>query len=124
MLPMAGQYLHTPGQQTYLGTERIRIETLDSASAEFAELSSRVGVKLDVQGYEVEVLHGAVEVLRRAVFIESELLFVELYDGQARFEQLISMFSDAGLRLAWLEPRELDARGALVWGDGVFVRDP
>jgi hypothetical protein len=43
---------------SYVGTEQIRIETLDSQAAEHLSPSSVVGLKLEVQGYEDEVLVG------------------------------------------------------------------
>jgi FkbM family methyltransferase len=123
LLPMAQRYVDVAGDW-YIGTEKIRIETLDSAAAEFLEPTTQVALKMDVQGYEMNVLRGGPEVLRRAVFVESEMLFVELYHGQARAEQLIDTFYDAGLRLAWFEPDGTDEQtGALLWGDGIFVRD-
>ena len=124
-LPMAQRHLDVFKGTDYTGTERIRIEALDSASAEFLRASARAALKMDVQGYEMNVLRGGAEFLRRAVFVESELLFNELYHGQARVEQLIDTFYDAGLRLAWFEPVKTDTQtGALVFGDAIFVRDP
>jgi FkbM family methyltransferase len=124
ILPMTRRYLDMSPDLRYLGTEKVRIETLDSASAEFLEPSARVAVKIDVQGYEMEVLRGGAELLRRAVFVESELNLVELYHGQAKFDQLLDTFYDAGLRLASFEPGNLETQvGALVWGNGIFVRD-
>jgi FkbM family methyltransferase len=124
VLPMAERHVDLFPQERYVGTERIRIETLDSASAEFLEPSACVAVKLDVQGYEMNVLRGGAELLRRASMVESEMDFVELYNGQAGFEQLVDILYEAGLRLASLEPGHVDTQtGALVWGDGIFVRD-
>ena len=126
-LSMAPRYLETAPGAAYVGTETVPMETLDSVSAEFLSPSSGVGIKLDVQGYEMNVLRGGPELLRRAVFIEAELLFAELYDGQTEAKELIDLFYDAGLRLAWLEgaPWSFDRRtGVLDWADGVFVRPP
>ena len=126
-LSMAPRYLETAPGAAYAGTETVPMETLDSVSAEFLQPSSRIGIKLDVQGYEMNVLRGGPELLRRAVFIEAELLFAELYEGQAEAKELIDLFYDSGLRLAWLEgmPWSFDHRtGVLDWADGVFVRTP
>jgi FkbM family methyltransferase len=124
ILPMTQRHIHTYPDDRPIGTERIRIETLDSAAAEFLEPSARVAVNIDVQGYELEVLRGGSEVLRQAVFVETEMDLVELYHGQPGFEQLVNTFYDAGFRLASFEPVDIDHQtGAIIWGDGIFVRD-
>ncbi|MGH2956304.1 MAG: FkbM family methyltransferase [Solirubrobacterales bacterium] len=127
LLSMGPRYLELAPELAYVGTETVRIETLDSVSAEFLKPSTRAALKLDVQGFEMNVLRGAPELLHRAVSIEAELLFSELYEGQAAAKELIDMFYDAGLRLAWLEPMpgSFDERtGTLDWADGMFVRMP
>jgi FkbM family methyltransferase len=126
-LAMAPRYLELAPRAAYVATETVPVETLDTVSAEFLKSSTRVGLKLDVQGYEMKVLRGGPELLRRAAFVEAELLFAELYEAQAEAKELIDTFYDAGLRLAWLEPMpwSFDQRtGALDWADGVFVRTP
>jgi hypothetical protein len=125
LLPKAEQYLEIFPQERCVGTERIRIVTLETAAAEFLAPSARVGVKIDVQGYELEVARGARDLLNRAVFVECELLLAELYKGQARLDQLAATFYGAGLRLASFDRAGIDERtGAAMWGDGIFVRGP
>jgi len=126
ILPMARRHLETmPDENRYVGTETIRIETLDSAAAEFIDASSRVGLKMDVQGYELAVLRGGADVLRRAVFVQTEMLLGEFYEGQPTFRQLTDTLYDAGFRLGAFEQGHIDRQtGAVQWGDGIFVRAP
>lgn len=125
ILPMAQRHLEIAPQSKYVGTEIIRMETLDNAAKELLASSARVGLKMDVQGYEMEVLGGGSGVLRRAVFVESEMALVEIYRGGAAFEQLVSTFYDAGLRMASFQLEHIDHQtGAVTWGNGIFIRDP
>jgi len=47
-------------------------------------------IKLDVQGYELEVLKGAPECLRTAKVVLSEVSFLEYYHGQCLFHDLVA----------------------------------
>jgi FkbM family methyltransferase len=125
MLPMTQRHIDAYPDDLPIGTERIRIETLDSVAAEFLEPSARVAMNIDVQGYEMEILRGGSELFSRAVLVETEMDLVELFHGQPGFQQLINAFYDAGFRLASFEPVDIDQEtGATIWGDGIFVRDP
>jgi hypothetical protein len=121
----AEQYPDIFPQERWVGTERTRIGTLDGAAAEFVTPSARVGVKSNVQGYELKVLRGGRDLLNRAVFVECERLLAELYQGHARLDRLAETFYAAGLRLASFYPTGIDERtGAATWGASIFVRDP
>jgi FkbM family methyltransferase len=54
-------------------------------------------VKLDVQGFEREVLNGGVEIIKNAKAVITEISFKELYRGQCRFDQLVSVLAKNGL---------------------------
>jgi FkbM family methyltransferase len=54
-------------------------------------------IKLDVQGYECEVLRGGTRILEHAKAIITEVSFKEFYRGQCRFDQLVSFLAEAGL---------------------------
>jgi FkbM family methyltransferase len=50
-------------------------------------------IKLDVQGFELEVLKHATQVLAHAKAVISEVSFKEIYAGQCRFEDMIAFLS-------------------------------
>lgn len=56
-------------------------------------------LKLDVQGYELEVLKGAPMMLRRAKAVLCEVSFVPLYKGQCLFADVVTFMSLAGFSL-------------------------
>jgi len=53
-------------------------------------------IKLDIQGFELEVLLGAPGVLRNTRAIIAEVSFKELYTDQCRFDELVSHLAKSG----------------------------
>jgi FkbM family methyltransferase len=125
LLEMGERQLEMDPDSAFVGAETIRLEPGDTVVEEFINDSSRVGLKLDVQGFEMEVLAGAPALLRRAVFVECEFILVPLYEGQAKISDLVSTFYETGLRLAAVEPGQMDMEtGAAIWLDAIFIREP
>lgn len=56
-------------------------------------------IKLDIQGYELEALKGGTEAMKSANFILMEVSFIELYDGQPLFEEIIAFMLVHNFRL-------------------------
>lgn len=80
-------------------TEEVPVITLDEW-AEEEGVESVDFLKLDLQGFELEALEGADELLRtsvRAVYSEAQL--VELYDGAALFSDLDRFLRERGFDL-------------------------
>jgi FkbM family methyltransferase len=87
-------------------TELIQIRRLDDIAAEipFDLRSKRIFLKIDTQGYDLEVFKGAREVLKNVVAFQSELSFLPLYDGQPHWTDVIREYEKAGFQLASLCP--------------------
>jgi FkbM family methyltransferase len=54
-------------------------------------------IKLDIQGYELEALRGGPECLRSAKAIIAEVSFIEYYEGQCLFHDLVAYLAEFGL---------------------------
>jgi FkbM family methyltransferase len=59
-------------------------------------------LKLDVQGYELEVLRGAPQTLAAAKAVIAEVSFVEYYVGQCMFHEVTAFMAEHGLFLVAL----------------------
>lgn len=104
--------------------ETITVRRLDSLSEEVLSGRRRAYVKIDVQGYERQVLDGALGVLPQVCAIELELSLVELYSGQKLMPQMMEFAASIGFKPVWLERGFKDSRtGYLLQMDGIFVRD-
>jgi FkbM family methyltransferase len=54
-------------------------------------------IKLDIQGYELEALRGGPECLTSAKAIVAEVSFIEYYEGQCLFHDLVTYLAEFGL---------------------------
>lgn len=79
--------------------ERVPVRTLD-ALVGGADLRAPVLLKIDVQGYEMEVLRGATATLRRLAAVYVEQSYVPLYEGQPLAAEVAGLLAEAGFRQA------------------------
>lgn len=121
ILAMLPSHSETHPQSKYVGTESVPVRRLD----DLYELTptDRVLLKMDVQGYERQVLEGALRILRGCRAVLSELSLVPLYEGQSLAKELWDMLTAMGFEVWSVEPGIYDPEsGRLLQLDGVFVR--
>jgi FkbM family methyltransferase len=115
----------TPGRHpwtTPAGTVSVEVRRLDevarSLSLERIDL-----LKIDTQGFDLEVLRGAGELLRtgpiRAILIE--LNFDSYYSGQAQASEIFGHLAERGYRPVGLYSGSRQVSGQLDWADGLFA---
>jgi FkbM family methyltransferase len=78
-------------------------------------------IKLDVQGYELEVLRGATASLRSARAVLCEVSFREFYAGQPPFAEIVAFLAAHGFTLHALGEGTALGR-PLVQADALFLR--
>jgi FkbM family methyltransferase len=105
------------------GLETVTVCRLDDVVDDVAEPDSSIFLKLDVQGFELQVLRGAEEHLSRVQGIEAELSLAPVYDGQALFGEVVDHLEKRDFRMIWLERILLDPQTRdLLQVDGLFIR--
>jgi FkbM family methyltransferase len=100
----------------------LRMSTLDELVA--AEVNSPILLKLDVQGYELEVLRGAGKILSETEVVIVECSLIQYNDGAPLFAEVISFMSEHGFVVydfCGYMRRESD--GALFQADVIFTRE-
>ena len=123
LLKPTGELQRRLPNATICGTEEVRLRTLDSIGREQAADADSLYLKIDVQGYEAEVLKGGPECLRRAKAVEVELSLVDCYDKAPRFFEVVSQLHDQGLNLVYTARVCADYQtGRLLQIDGIFER--
>lgn len=125
LLPILDSHVEAEAQSRYESAETIVLRTLDSLLGEWRERGMPpIGLKLDVQGFEAEVLRGAQSTLSEVAFLELELSLVPLYEGQVLSDRIIGHLADMGFSLANLRTGFSDPRtGRVLQFDGIFLRD-
>ncbi len=81
-----------------VGTLRVPVKRLDDFKSEW-EGYSRILLKIDVQGFELAVLKGATETLRRCAHVYVECSERELYVGQALYQDAAGFLETQGFEL-------------------------
>lgn len=103
-----------------IGTLKIPVKRLDDFQSEW-EKYSRILLKIDVQGFELSVLKGAVEVLKNCAYVYAECSETELYVGQALYRDVADFLEQRGFR-SQSRHNETVVDGKLVQADYLFVR--
>lgn len=85
-----------PGSET-VGTVEVKLDTLDNVLDKVPG-SGDIFLKMDVQGYEMELLKGATRSLKRIKLIRFEASFVPLYHNGARFSEIFAFLEDNEFR--------------------------
>jgi FkbM family methyltransferase len=91
-------------------------------AVEGAELSRSVLLKIDVQGFELQVLQGCEPALASIDFVYVECSFVELYLGQALVGEVVAWLGDREFHLAGIGGFTPGASGVGVQADLLFRR--
>lgn len=103
--------------------QRVQMRRLDAVAEESAALrnAKRIYLKLDTQGFDLEVFKGAGLTLARAVALQSEVSVLPLYEGMPDYKTSIATFNDAGFDVSGLFPVARDRALRIVEFDCVTV---
>jgi FkbM family methyltransferase len=113
-----------PGAQ-YVAQEEVPATTVDEIVAAHGIEPERSLLKIDVQGYEREVLDGAAKTLSTFRGVRTEMSLVPLYEGQALMTEILDILQRGGFELWFVEPGFSDpSTRRLLQLDGVFFRAP
>lgn len=106
----------------YVSSEEIPVQRLDDVLADVP--GSAPFVKIDVQGFEAEVLDGAPDTLSRAAAVEIEISPVAMYENQRELmTDTIERLADHGLVLGLTQNVWEDtSTGRALQFDGLFIR--
>lgn len=123
--PDADRFRTTKKVPIALSTLDRELERLDVRRCDF--------LKLDVQGYENEVLAGATKAVSECVAVEAEVSFNQIYQGQPLFHEIDAGMRARGFQLIDLDriwwrrknvPARISTRGQIIWANVLYIRDP
>ena len=123
VLPMLQKHLDAAPDSRVVGQESIPIYRLsDIWRSQYSEFK-KIGIKIDVQGFELDVLKGAIEIIHFIEFIQIEMSLVQVYSGQALYNEVDSFLRSHGFFLWKVLPGFSDLHsGQLLQFDGIYAR--
>lgn len=120
LLPITRQAELFPGTDEK-ETRKIVIKRLDELLDE-TDLVQPALLKIDVQGYELEVLKGCGGLLEAFAYVYVECSFEELYDGQALASEVIDFLHNRGFALNGIYNLYYHrVSGMAIQGDFLFI---
>jgi FkbM family methyltransferase len=123
LLPMLDAHRGAAPDSVYMGREIVPVITLDSIFSNYVSGESNPFLKIDTQGYEWQVLNGAIETIPKVRGIQMELSLVPLYEGQKLWMESIERLGSMGFNLWAFEPVFVDHRdGRTLQVDATFFR--
>lgn len=123
LLEMADAHAAAAPTSSYIGTENIDVKTLDSLYPDYADKNSRPFLKIDTQGYTLQVLEGALNSLEKMQGLLIELSLVELYVDEPLVGEVISMLYENGFILISVDPEFIDPKtDQWLQVNGLFAR--
>lgn len=103
-------------------TQELEIDCISLAQFVQEEKISQIDfLKLDTQGSELDILLGGGDFLREISVIKCEVEFVQLYEGQPLFDEVVGTLATYGFRLfAFEEGAEVYRKR--IWSDCMFIQ--
>lgn len=101
----------------------VEVTTLDLVSRDL-EFERPALLKLDVQGYEAQVIRGGVETLKRVDYVVLEASFKPMYEGELLFMDIVRIMEKQDFRferpVGWLKA---PGSGEILQMDALFIRN-
>ena len=115
-------YHYSPEDIHKIKSQQVNLITLDHFVKQKA-LSDRISmIKIDTQGYDLNVLKGAKQTIKEhRPWIVAELIYVSLYENQSDPHEIALWLTAQDYALAGMFNMHYTADGWLAFADGVFV---
>lgn len=123
ILPIAEAHTKADPTTATVNKEQIRISRLDSFLYKLIDPGQRIYLKADVQGYELQVLQGATDLLKSTNVIELELSLISLYEGAPDITEMLRFMKTLGFKIVSISNVFSDPQTChLLQVDGIFVK--
>jgi FkbM family methyltransferase len=126
LLPMLERHVRALPISKYLGAEQTELVRIDDVLQEYLahDEDKSLALKMDVQGFEGEVLDGASRTLKNIKLIYTEMSLCPLYDREVPFFDLYSRIIKLGFRCVGISPGFLDpTTWEVLQVDATFVTE-
>ena len=96
LLEMGSVHVENFPDSATVSNQKVTISTLDNQLENLGIDPRRIMLKLDVQGYEAQVLRGAAQSLAKIPLCYLEVSLVPLYEGEVAFLSILNRLAEAG----------------------------
>ena len=122
ILSILPSHVQSAPKSAYIAQQEIEVKKLDDIFNSIVPKGSRVMMKVDTQGYEKNVIDGAVESLNRITVVQLEMSIVPLYENGMLWMEMVQLMESKGFQLFSLENGHYNRNsGQLLQVDGIFV---
>jgi FkbM family methyltransferase len=106
------------------GTVSVKVTTVDTVCEDLAIAKIDL-LKIDAQGFEIEILHGAKRLLssEAVALVYTEVCFVRYYENQPLFQDVYAFLYERGFRLVGLYESGFLTHCYQVGGNALFVHE-
>jgi FkbM family methyltransferase len=123
-LPVSARSVQIEPGIAYVAHQEAQLRRLDGMIEQIVRPGEVIYLKIDTQGYELNVLKGALNAISRVRLIQLETAFFEGYQGQPLIEDVIRFLRELGYRIVAMEPGWEDSKTAeMLETDLIFARD-
>jgi hypothetical protein len=120
---MLALHVRAAPEAQYVADERVDVATLDALVEQQTQDPAALFTKVDVQGYELQVLASGVLTLARSTLVQLEMSLLPLYDTGPTHREVIEFMAQQGFHLVGIDPGFADPSGVLLQADGLFASD-
>ncbi len=125
LLNMLDSHIEGAPESKIIGKEKVQVFPLDEIGEGFTGNCKNIFLKIDVQGFEQEVLKGAEKMIAKAKGIEMEISLIPLYENQSwLLPQVLDYMQQKGFQLTSIVPAFTDNKtGKVLQCNGIFFRN-
>lgn len=101
---------------TIANKENVQIKRLDDIFATIMQKQSQANIhlKMDTQGFDLDVFKGAGSCLQNIISIQSELSVLPVYDGMPNYIEALTVYRNAGFEVTGMFPVSHDRATLMV----------
>lgn len=123
VLPPTLFHLQTYAPSATVATDLVPCRRLDSVTDQYLHPGEKALLKVDVQGFEKQVLEGAESLLEILSGVYIELSLETLYDGQALARDVLDYLERRGFQMWFVSPGWCDPQsGRMLQYDALLAR--
>ncbi len=102
--------------------EKVQVDTVDNFLKDKKYNGKRVCLKMDTQGYDLEVFKGCSNSLEKIYVIQSELAIKKIYENMPNYIDSLQVYQNKGYELAGMYAVSRENNMELIEMDAIFIK--